>query len=502
MGISVYSHADVKLNGLFANGAVLQQGIKIPVWGTATPSETVRVRIAKQDLSTRADKKGKWLISLSPMSPGGPFLLSISGKNDLQLKNVFVGEVFLCVGQSNMEFPLSLAKESQSAISASLDPQLRLYVIPHSISASPSNIVQGAWESANPDTVRSFSAVAYYFGHTLRKALKVPVGLIQATVGGSPAQAWTRRSALEAEPLLNPYVARYEAAKIVYAKELEAYPELRAKHLKEVEVAKLEKTTAPPSPKSPGDPSASSRSPGLLYNGMISPLIPYGISGCIWYQGESNTGDASLYRTLFSTMISSWRAEWKQGDFPFIFVQLAPFLKREDAPTESAWAELRESQRLTSEEVRNTGMAVTTDVGEEGEILPRQKEIIGERLAALARKLIFSHSVEASGPAYSGVSFEGGKGILTFTHGESGLEARNGVLTGFTIAGEDKIFVKADARIDEGWVMVSSLKTPNPVAVRYGWADYPTGNLWNKAGFPASPFRTDNFELRRKASGR
>ena len=201
-------------------------------------------------------------------------------------------------------------------------------------------------------------------------------------------------------------------------------------------------------------------------------------------------------------MISNWRAAWKQGDFPFLFVQLAPFLKRDEAPTESAWAELREAQRLISEQVRNTGMAVTTDVGEEGEILPRQKEAVGERLALLARKLIFRHLVEASGPAYSGVSFAGGKGILTFTHDESGLEARNGVLTGFTIAGEDKIFINAEAKIEEGRVFVSSSKTPNPVAVRYGWADYPTGNLWNKAGLPASPFRTDNFELNRKALGR
>ncbi len=502
MVICGYSHAEVKLNGLFTNGAVLQQGIKIPVWGTALPGEAIRVRIAKQDLSTRADKKGKWRISLSSMSPGGPYLLTISGKNEIRLKNVYVGEVFLCAGQSNMEFPLWLAKESQSAISTSSDPQLHLYIVPHSISAFPSSSVQGVWEAAEPDSVRNFSAIAFYFGRALRKALKVPVGLIQATVGGAPAQAWTSRIALEAEPLLKQYVSRYESAKIVYAKELETYPTLRDKHLKEVEIARLDKTTAPPAPKSPGDPSASSRSPSLLFNGMIAPLIPYGISGCIWYQGESNTGDASSYRTLFSTMISNWRNEWKQGDFPFLFVQLAPFLKREDAPTESAWAELREAQRLTSEQVRNTGMTVTTDVGEEGEILPRQKEVVGERLAALARKLIFRHVVEASGPAFRGVLFEGGKGILTFAHAESGLEARNGVLTGFTIAGEDKIFVKADAGIEEGRVLVSSPKVPNPVAIRYGWADYPTGNLWNKAGFPASPFRTDNFELRRKASGR
>ena len=249
MGICGYSHAEVKVNGLFTNGAVLQQGIGIPIWGTAIPGEAIRVRIAKQDQSTRADKNGKWRITLSPMSSGGPYLLSLFGKNEIRLKNVYVGAVFLCAGQSNMDFPLSLAKESQSAISASSDLQLRLYVVPHSISASPSSLVQGVWEAADPDSVRNFSAVAYYFGRALRKALKVPVGLIQATIGGSPAQAWTSRSALEAEPPLKQYVSRYESAKIVYAKELETYPTLREKHLKEVEIARLDKTAAPSSPK-------------------------------------------------------------------------------------------------------------------------------------------------------------------------------------------------------------------------------------------------------------
>jgi sialate O-acetylesterase len=261
-----------------------------------------------------------------------------------------------------------------------------------------------------------------------------------------------------------------------------------------VEAAKQEGKMPPPAPKAPGNPT-NQRSPSTLYNAMIAPLVPYAVRGAIWYQGESNAGQAYEYQILFPAMIQDWRAAWGEGDFPFLFVQLAPFQKIQAEPQQSAWAELREAQRMTSLHVPNTGQAVITDVGEENDIHPRKKEPVGERLALLARGLVYKEKIEYSGPTFSQLEIQGSQAIVHFGHTGGGLEAHEGALTGFTLAGEDQKFYNAQATIQGDTVVVTCPQVEKPVAVRYGWANYPVVNLWNQAGLPASPFRTDAFPL-------
>ena len=499
--------ADVVPNALFSDGVVLQQGIRIPIWGTASSEEKVSVSLLNQTISTKADRLGKWRVDFKPLRAGGPYPLSISGKNLIKLNQVFVGEVYLCGGQSNMEFPLAFSTGGEQAIKTSSDPLLHLFTVVHNVSSVPLASPTGQWTSANPKTSAKFSAVAYYFGRSLRKTLHVPIGLILASWGGTPAQSWTSEKSLSDDALLKSYLAKYVAAKELYAKEMTTYPGEREKYLKESEITRANNLPTPPSPKTPSNPSSNSHSPGVLYNAMIAPLIPFGIRGTIWYQGEANTGDAWLYQTLFPALIKNWRRDWRQGDFPFLFVQLAPYLKKTEAPSESSWAELREAQRLTSEQVNATGMAVITDLGDEKEIHPQDKEAVGERLALLARNLIYKQDVEVQGPSFESVQFKESKAEVSFKRIGGGLEAREGKtesipikggmpeLKGFTLAGEDGVFYNATAIISEEKVILSCPKVPKPVSVRYGWANYPVGNLWNRAGLPASPFRSDSLKL-------
>jgi sialate O-acetylesterase len=307
-----------------------------------------------------------------------------------------------------------------------------------------------------PDTVGGFSGVAYFFGRDLQKALDIPIGLIHTSWGGTIAEAWTPKEALEANPDLK---------KLVPA------------------TIKMEGNNA--------------NQGTVLYNAMIAPLISYPIKGAIWYQGESNAGRAAEYETLFPTMIQSWRKAWKQDDLPFFFVQLAPFQKIEQEPTDPAWARLREAQRLTLK-LPKTGMAVITDVGDEKDIHPKRKEPVGARLALAARAIAYGQKIDYSGPNYENVKFVDGKAILSFQNLGGGLESKGGELTGFTIAGDDKVFYNADAMIQGDTIVVSSAKVAKPAAVRFGWANYPVVNLWNKAGLPASPFRTDDWAMETK----
>ena len=493
------ANALVKPNPLFSDGVVLQQGMKIPVWGTASPGERVSVSFQKQFASVVANKSGGWRIDLKPAQAGGPYALSITGSNQIKLKNVCVGEVFVCSGQSNMELPLSLSEGGEEVASKSNDPKLHLFTVSRRLSDKPSQVLSGQWDDASPASVRGASAVAIYFGRSLRKSLRVPVGLILATYGGSPIQAWTSEKALFGNELLKPSLQALAVSREEYAKEMETYPALRAKYLLEAEAARATSSPVPVSPKAPANPSNSVRSPSVLYNGMIAPLIPFGIRGVIWYQGEADTGEAWLYQTSFPTMIANWRKDWGEGDFPFLFVQLAPYLKRRESPSESAWAELREAQRLTAKRTANTGMAVIADIGEEKEIQPRKKEPVGERLALLARKLVYRQKIAAEGPEFRSIVFENGKAEVVFDNIEGGLIAREtagkSALLGFTIAGEDRVFHTAQAEISGNRVIVYSGDVVKPVAVRYGWANFPIGNLTNSAGLPASPFRTDDFKL-------
>jgi sialate O-acetylesterase len=480
------ARAEVKPHPLFSDGMVLQQGKDCPIWGTADPGEEFSVIL---DLGggkvgsggIRADQDGNWRYNLNKVKAGGPYTLHI-GK--VTIKDVYVGEVWVCSGQSNMEWPLARTANAKEAIANSANPSLHLFTVQKTPSEKPLRDVKGKWSPCNPDTVKNFSAVAYYFGRDLQKALNVPVGLIHTSWGGTRAEAWTSRAVLESHPEWQGEFAAYEREKANYPQALEKYKEAAAK-------AKAE---GKPPPRAPGKPPHAN-SPSALYNGMIAPLIPYAIRGAIWYQGESNAGKAYEYRKLFPVMIQNWRDDWKQGDFPFLFVQLAPFQAIVSEPQESAWAELREAQLLTSQNLKNTGMAVITDVGDPKDIHPQQKEPVGGRLALAAQALAYGQPTEYSGPIYESLKVDGNKAVLHFKHIGKGLEAKGDKLTGFTVAGEDHKFHNARAVIVGDTVVVWSDAVEKPVAVRYGWANCPVVNLWNRDGLPASPFRTDDFPM-------
>jgi sialate O-acetylesterase len=483
----------VKPHALFSDGAVLQREMPVPVWGTANEGEKVTVHFQDQTVSTTA-RDGQWRVQLEPPRAGGPFTMTIAGDNTVEVRNLLVGEVYVCSGQSNMEWPLAAAANAKEAVARSRDRMLRLFTVPHTISQTSVHDVNGQWKECGPETVGGFSAVGYFFGRDLRRALHVPVGLIESAWGGTPAEAWTSHATLDGDPALRAILAEHGQAVQRYVPALTAYREALDSYIQAVQKSRDEGSPLPKPPPMPESPE-NQNSPSTLYNGMIVPLQPYAIRGVIWYQGESNAGRAIQYQTLFPAMIRNWRRDWNEGDFPFLFVQLAPFMKIEPAPQESAWAELREAQRLTTLTVPQTAMAVITDVGEENDIHPRKKDPVGARLARAARALAYHDPVEYSGPAYQSMRVEGDRIVLQFQHLDGGLVAQGGQLKGFTIAGEDRKFVNARAEIRGDTVVVSSSEVPHPIAVRYGWANYPVVNLWNREGLPASPFRTDDFPL-------
>lgn len=491
--IGAAAPAAVKPNNLFSNGAVLQQGQPVPVWGTAGGNEKVTVEFQNQKVSTTA-KDGQWRIQLKPLHAGGPYTMTIRGEDTVTVENILVGEVWVCSGQSNMEWSLSASANAQEHITNAKDPQLRLFTVPRAASDKPVGEVNARWQEAGPDTVPKFSAVGYFFGRDLRKARKVPVGLIHSSVGGTPAEAWTNRTTLEANPDFKSILNSYDQAVANYPKAMEKYKEAMEKHKEMVAQAKAEGKQPPRAPGLPYGPESLTR-PSGLYNAMIRPLQPYAIRGAIWYQGESNAGRAYQYRTLFPAMIRNWRSDWGQGDFTFLFVQLAPFKKIEPEPQESDWAELREAQFLTTRAVPHTGMAVITDVGEENDIHPKKKEPVGARLALLARGIAYGERITYEGPIYDTMKVEGNRVVLKFKHTSGDLMAVGGELKGFAVAGEDRKFVNAQAKIEGHNVIVSSPQVARPVAVRYGWANYPVVNLANKEGLYASPFRTDDFPM-------
>ena len=475
--------AEVRPNGLFSENCVLQRGVQVPVWGTAENGEKVTVQFQNQTVST-TPADGKWRVMLKPLTTGGPFTMTIRGANTVEIKNVLVGEVWLCGGQSNMQWAVHQSADPEKHMASAQDSHLRLVTIPRRASDEPLTTVEAAWKEASGENIRDFSAVAYHFGKRLREQLKVPVVLISSNYGGTPAEAWMRRESIEQVPELRPILTEHQ-------KRVDDYPALMKAHEAAVEKARAEGKQIP---RPPADPKTSPQRPTGLYNAMIAPLSPYAIRGAIWYQGESNAGRAHQYRTLFPEMIYNWRRAMGNRDFPFLFVQLAPFMEIKAEPMDSAWAELREAQRMTARAVPYAGMVVITDVGEERDIHPKKKEPVGERLALAARALAYGESVKWEGPEFDAVKFEAGKAIVQFRLDGSALQTPNGEdVKGFTIAGEDRKFVNASARIEGNKVIVWSEAVPNPVAVRYGWANYPVVNLRNKEGLWASPFRTDTW---------
>jgi sialate O-acetylesterase len=490
------ARAEVRLHHLFTEHAVLQQGTSVPVWGWADEGDRITVEFGGQKATATA-KNGKWMAKLKNLKPGAPDTLRVravpaKGGNEtlLQVNDVVVGEVWIASGQSNMEFPLSRSFESAKDIENSANPQIRLFTVPKLKLNSPTNDVNASWQICGPQSSPGFSAVAYYFARDLQKALGVPVGVIHTSWGGSPAEVWIREDIMAHDKeykrdILDSYNAQAERAKAAIAKW-------------EKDRSEAQKAGKPFTARRPG----VAWKPAELYNGMIANIIPCAIKGAIWYQGESNAGRAWQYRRLFTDMIENWRDDWDR-DFTFLEVQLAPWDKSKKrsveeitaTPGDSDWAELREAQYLATEKLKKVGMAVITDVGDKDDIHPTKKEPVGARLALQARKIAYGEKIIADGPEFDGVKFKDGKAILKFDYVDGGLEAKGGPLTGFAIAGEDRKFVWADAKIDGDTIVVSSPKVEKPVAVRYGWSDFPVVNLFNKQGLPATPFRTDEWPM-------
>ncbi|HEX8147534.1 MAG TPA: sialate O-acetylesterase [Pyrinomonadaceae bacterium] len=639
------AHADVRVPSVVGDNMVLQQGRKVRVWGWAEPGERVTVSFRGDRASATADARGRWEVFTGPHKAGGPFELTVAGRNTLTFRNVLVGEVWVCSGQSNMEWSLANAQDGAREAAAADYPFVHLFTVSKKTSAEPLDDVEGRWVVTTPKEAAQFSAVGFFFGRELHRRLNVPVGLIHTSWGGTPAEAWTSRGALSADPTLRPILERYDrqladlprlqreyaAAQAEWARrymtadsdnrgEPEGYakPEYDATSWKrmrlpqfwesagldvdgvvwfrrEVEVPaawagkdltlKLgaiddfdttyfnggrvgstgadtpnawtarrsyrvpgslvragrntlavrvfdrmggggfgggEMSLAPahpaagnavsldgewsykeeavvPSrridwgsqPQAPGP--ANPNSPTVLYNAMLAPLFPYAIRGAIWYQGESNAGRAQQYRTLFPAMIRDWRAAWDIGDFPFYFVQLANWKARPVDSVDSEWAELREAQTLTMRAAPNTGMAVAIDIGDPEDIHPRNKLDVGLRLARWALADTYGVKTEKSGPLYDSYKVEGDRVRVRFTHA-GGLKTRDGAApAGFYVAGADRKFVPAEARVEKGEVVVWGKGVRAPVAVRYAWADNPAANLYNSEGLPASPFRTDDW---------
>jgi len=622
------SKADVSVADIFSDNMVLQRNLNVKIWGTAAPGEKLSVSFNGQKLKTKADKKGKWSVILKPMKAGGPLNMTISGKNEIILKNILIGDVWICSGQSNMQMKVSETNNAKKEIKNANYSQIRLFTVPNQVSNVPVDTMPNtSWKVCTPKTVKNFSAAGYYFGRDLQKEIDVPIGLIHTSWGATCVETWTSKEAIIKLPKyenfgerIDNYDVKNAAQKFIndLKKALGGFPEkevgmdekwmlsntdrsdwktmklptlwenagynrlngrvwfsfdfnlnadetgkdaqlhlgkihdsdiawlngkkmggmkwandveriypvptqiLKAgknnisirvedKYYKGGFASKADKlflqvgqkkvplsgdwkfkvdTVMPDFKPFPNDV------PSLLYNAMINPLIPYGIKGVIWYQGESNTSRSKEYEITFPNMINNWRTDWQQGDFPFIFVQLANFKKGKSTPHDDAWAELRETQTKTLS-VKNTGMAVAIDIGDAYNIHPLNKQDVGKRLMLSALKVAYGKDIVHSGPIYKSMQIEENKAILGFDHIGSGLLVKNkhGYINEFEVAGEDKKFYWAKAKLEGDKIVVWSNKVKKPVAVRFAWACNPAEfNLYNKEGLPASPFRTDNWE--------
>jgi sialate O-acetylesterase len=452
--------AALKLHGLFRDNMVLQCDAPVPVWGTAEPGQSVAVQLGSQKKSAVADAGGRWKVVLDPLKAGGPVEMSVSAKESVTIRNVLIGEVWLCSGQSNMGWSVRLSLNPDQEIAAANYPKIRLFSVPRREAETPQTDVEGTWQECTPKTVSTFSAAAYFFGRDLQRALNVPIGLIHSSVGATRAQAWTSRPVLEGNPQFKEVFTQHEREKVAYDK-------------------------------AATKPGVVPVAPSSLYNGMIAPLVPVAIRGAIWYQGEGNVGSPWTHRTLFPALIKNWRDAWG-SEFPFLYVQLAGHLARKEQPVESYWAMLRESQRLTLS-VPKTAMATAVDIGDAEDIHPKNKQEVGRRLALAAEATVYGKDLVYSGPLYDSMKVEGDKIRLAFKHVGGGLVAKGESLGGFAIAGPDRKFVWAKAKIDGASVLVWSEQVPKPSIVQYAWADNPECSLYNKEGLPAIPFMTDKY---------
>jgi sialate O-acetylesterase len=490
-GVAVAGEPALKMPAIFADHMVLQREMKVPVWGWAAPGERITVKIAGQEVSATAGANGKWVLRLEPMKAGGPFVMTVAGKTTVTIKDILVGEVWLCSGQSNMAMTVRGCNNAGAEIKASKDlSQIRHYRTTRSNALVPSATTAGRWQVCSDKTVASFTAAGFFFGRKLHKDLNVPVGLINSSVGGTSINLWTNRLALR--PGVEDKAPDLDAPELLGA--IAEYNKAVGEWRKAYYVTLKEKKPAPKLPKMPAVLASAYPRMGSLYNGMIYPLIPYGIRGATWYQGENDAGRAFDYRKKLPDMIKGWREVWGQGEFPFLFVQLPNYRHRAALPRDAHWAVMRESQAKALA-VPNTGMAVTIDVGDAKNIHPRDKKPVGERLALCALATVYGKDVVYRSPTYDKMVIDGAKVAVHFKHLGGGLVVKGETLKGFAIAGEDKKWAWANAKVDGDAVVLTSNKVAKPVAVRYAWGANPACALFSKAGLPAAPFRTDDWRV-------
>ena len=483
--------AEVKPSALFSNHMVLQSGMAVPVWGVAGPGERVTVTLNGQKQSATASADGKWMVRLKSLKSGGPFQMTIAGTNTIAIADVLVGEVWLGSGQSNMAFTVSKKQASYAGlvdeereIAEANYPRVRMFTGKTAKTFEPQTEIQGEWLICNPQNVPGFSAVGYLFSRDLHRELKQPVGFLTLAFGASTAESWIRRETLAADPLLNPMLEHFDAAVQFYRTKPDAPASEAPKPPQTINAR-----PGPP-PARQRDPVQDQHNPTVLFNGMINPVIPYAIRGAIWYQGESIVGGkegVALYPHVMETLIKDWRKLWGQGDFPFYVVQLPALQNISNNPL------VREGQAAVLS-LPHTGMAVTIDIGDPKDVHPHNKAPLGERLTRMALANVYGRKLEYSGPVYDSMKVSGNAIRLKFSRLGGGLVAKDGPLKWFTIAGADGKFVPAEAKIEGGTVVVTGAGIIAPAAVRYAWDNYPEGcNLYNAAGLPAAPFRTDRW---------
>jgi sialate O-acetylesterase len=502
--------AIVKPSSLFSEHAVLQRNIPIPVWGTADGGEKVTVSFKNETQTTIADASGKWMVKLPKQKAGGPYKLEIKGTNTITIEDIYVGEVWLCSGQSNMD--MTVAREDrywcgvhneEKEVAEANYPEIRIFDVDFTPTNTEQQNAPGKWEVVSPTSVGHMSAVAYFFAREIYRKLNIPVGMITSAFGASTAETWISKPALDArpnlKPLMNAYAQKWDKFVSDSAVVLPTYRDDLLKFKGDLAAAQAAagdvNTKKPRAPRNP-DPQLDQHNPYVCYNGMIAPLAPYAIKGAIWYQGESNGPSANKYREIMETLVGDWRKTWNQGNFPFLYVQLANYGKTEmtEPVQHNSMMTVREAQ-LQNLSIPNTAMvcAIENAIDKPGDIHPKNKQDIGYRLGLAARAKAYNEKVEFSGPVYKHHKIKNNSILLYFNHVGKGLVAKNGELTGFAICGDDKKWHWAEAKIVGKTVIVSSTEVTKPIAVRYCWGTNPPASLSNKAGLWTPHFRTDNF---------
>jgi len=549
LSLAQFAFADITMPAIFGDHMVLQQDAKLPIWGWADPGEKVTVTLGADSLQANAAADGAWRVDFPPrarVTGDAAQSLTITGHNAIRFQDVLIGDVWIASGQSNMAYGITKDVHGDEAVATADQPKIRIFYVPEITALDPlrGDKIEARWVVCTPETLKitgravGFSAVAYYFAREIAHVTGHPIGIVGSYWGGTPAEAWTSISGLVKEPALASYVQNHARIAAAYPAAVDGYAKAKADfdvankswyetygkdYYKQTgdwaaasadaaaddQAALTKPRLTHPKPIPPIPPDGGQKAPGNLFNGMVAPLIPYAIKGAIWYQGEANTGraDSPLYGILFSRLITDWREKWGQGDFPFLFVQIANISSPAKAPSETTGSiRVREGQ-LKALALPATGMAVTIDIGNPYNIHPADKLDVGKRLALAARHVAYGEDLVYSGPIYQAMKVEGAKIRLSFTQTGGGLimgippwtpsgkpPATPGKLTGFAIAGADLKWYWADADIEGQTIIVSSEKVASPVAVRYGWASCPPCNLYNREGLPASPFRTDSWE--------